>query len=95
MVIAALPDEAKLLRNFSLSGLGATLSFVYDGARERLPPLTDEQRTAANFIEGCQSQVWIAVELDEHKQLILAGDSDAGIVKGLVALVIILFKVKR
>ncbi len=53
------------------------------------------KRTAANFIEGCQSQVWIAVELDEHKQLILAGDSDAGIVKGLVALVIILFKVKR
>ncbi|MGE9806026.1 SufE family protein, partial [Escherichia coli] len=51
-------------------------------------------RTAANFIEGCQSQVWIAVELDEHKQLILAGDSDAGIVKGLVALVIILFQGK-
>ncbi|HEK0542337.1 TPA: SufE family protein [Proteus mirabilis] len=86
MAIAALPDEAKLLRNFSRCQDWEQ--------RYLLPPLTDEQRTAANFIEGCQSQVWIAVELDEHKQLILAGDSDAGIVKGLVALVIILFQGK-
>ena len=94
MAIAALPDEAKLLRNFSRCQDWEQRYLYMMELGERLPPLTDEQRTPANFIEGCQSQVWIAVELDEHKQLILAGDSDAGIVKGLVALVIILFQGK-
>ncbi len=34
----ALPDESKLLRNFSLSGLGGALP-LYDRARGRLPEL--------------------------------------------------------
>ncbi|MBJ2116296.1 MULTISPECIES: cysteine desulfuration protein SufE [Proteus] len=94
MAVANLPDEAKLLRNFSRCQDWEQRYLYMMELGERLPPLTDEQRISANFIEGCQSQVWIAVSLNESKQLILSGDSDAGIVKGLVALVIILFQGK-
>ncbi|MCK9782637.1 cysteine desulfuration protein SufE [Proteus columbae] len=94
MAVANLPDEAKLLRNFSRCQDWEQRYLYMMELGERLPPLTDEQRISANFIEGCQSQVWIAVSLNENKHLVLAGDSDAGIVKGLVALVIILFQGK-
>ncbi|MEQ4923577.1 cysteine desulfuration protein SufE [Proteus hauseri] len=94
MAVANLPDEAKLLRNFSRCQDWEQRYLYMMELGERLTPLTDKQRIAANFIEGCQSQVWIAVELNEQQQLMLAGDSDAGIVKGLVALVIILFQGK-
>ncbi|WP_337233992.1 cysteine desulfuration protein SufE [Proteus terrae] len=94
MAVANLPDEAKLLRNFSRCQDWEQRYLYMMELGERLTPLTDEQRISANFIEGCQSQVWIAVSLNENKQLVLAGDSDAGIVKGLVALVIILFQGK-
>lgn len=94
MAVANLPDEAKLLRNFSRCQDWEQRYLYMMELGERLPPMTDEEHTSSNFIEGCQSQVWIAVELNENKQLILAGDSDAGIVKGLVALVIILFQGK-
>jgi cysteine desulfuration protein SufE len=40
-----------------------------------------------NKISGCQSQVWMHAKLDDGKMLIY-GDSDAMIVKGLVALLI-------
>ena len=94
MAVASLPDETKLLRNFSRCQDWEQRYLYMMELGERLKPLTDEQRIVENFIEGCQSQVWIAVELNDQKQLVLAGDSDAGIVKGLVALVIILFQGK-
>lgn len=94
MAVVNLPDEAKLLRNFSRCQDWEQRYLYMMELGERLPALTDEQRNSANFIEGCQSQVWIAAHLDAHNQLVLAGDSDAGIVKGLVALVIILFQGK-
>lgn len=59
-----------------------------------LPPLPDAERTDANKVRGCASQVWLSThELSKDGQIRLAfrGDSDALIVKGLVALVIALF----
>lgn len=94
MAVANLPDEAKLLRNFSRCQDWEQRYLYMMELGERLKPLTDQQRIETNFIEGCQSQVWIVVERDEQKQLLLTGDSDAAIVKGLVALVIILFQGK-
>lgn len=40
-----------------------------------------------NKISGCQSQVWMHAKLDDDK-MIIYGDSDAMIVKGLVAMLI-------
>lgn len=50
-----------------------------------LAPLPETERTDATKVKGCVSQVWVVLD-DEDGKLILRGDSDAHIVKGLVAL---------
>ena len=45
----------------------------------------EEHRTDDNKVRGCQSQVWLHAELQNGK-VVFQGDSDAAIVKGLVAL---------
>jgi cysteine desulfuration protein SufE len=59
-----------------------------------LPPLADEERTAENKVRGCASQVWLAHRVDGSgggPRLVFSGDSDAMIVRGLVAIAIALF----
>lgn len=51
------------------------------------PGLSDADKTEDLKIKGCQSQVWIKAQLVDDK-MILTGDSDALIVRGLVALVL-------
>jgi cysteine desulfuration protein SufE len=63
-----------------------------------LPPLPESARTDANKVQGCASQVW----LDTHVQsdgksgpvLTFDGDSDAHIVRGLVAILFALYSGK-
>ena len=52
-----------------------------------LPPIDEHARTDKNKLSGCQSQVWINAKLENGK-ILFEADSDAAIVKGLVALVI-------
>ncbi|MEW5963391.1 MAG: SufE family protein [Pseudomonadota bacterium] len=60
-----------------------------------LPPLDEALRTEANKVRGCASQVWLASRLepgsDGQPRLVLAGDSDALIVRGLVAVLFALY----
>lgn len=59
-----------------------------------LAPLADEDRSDANKVRGCASQVWLATRRatsDGGRVMRFQGDSDALIVKGLVAIVIALF----
>jgi len=58
-----------------------------------LDPLEDEARIAANKVQGCASQVWLVSEADTSGAspvLTFRGDSDALIVKGLIAILHIL-----
>lgn len=60
-----------------------------------LPPLPDELRTDANKVRGCASQVWLATHLTDGatgKVFDLKGDSDALIVRGLVAILFALYQ---
>jgi cysteine desulfuration protein SufE len=52
-----------------------------------LAAFPEEQRLEENKVKGCQSQVWIFAELKEGK-IILYADSDASIVKGIIALLL-------
>ena len=52
-----------------------------------LPKFPDDYRSEKNKIEGCQSQVWMNAKLENGKMIIEA-DSDAMIVKGLIALLV-------
>ena len=54
---------------------------------EEQAPLADAVKTEQNLIDGCQSRVWIVCEEKDGK-LHFRADSDALIVKGLVALVL-------
>jgi cysteine desulfuration protein SufE len=59
-----------------------------------LQPLPDSARTAENKVRGCASQVWLSTRIDRENgraRLHFIGDSDALIVRGLVAIVIALF----
>lgn len=56
-----------------------------------LPPLDETERTAATKVEGCVSQVWMVGEEDAAGALHLRGDSDAHIVRGLIALLLKLY----
>lgn len=54
---------------------------------EEQAPLADADKTEQNLIDGCQSRVWIVCE-EKDGRLHFRADSDALIVKGLVALVL-------
>lgn len=59
-----------------------------------LAPYPEELRDEAHKVRGCASQVWLAPALatkDGRKVLAFRGDSDAHIVKGLVALLLALY----
>ena len=53
-----------------------------------LPPMADARKTEENRVQGCASQVWLATNVGEGADPVIAfeGDSDALIVRGLVAL---------
>jgi cysteine desulfuration protein SufE len=50
-------------------------------------PLDDKYKTEQNLIDGCQSRVWLQADYTEGK-IHFTAESDALIVKGIVALLI-------
>ena len=50
-------------------------------------PFPEADKTDTNLIDGCQSQVWFTVKMQDGK-LYFKGDSDALLVKGIVALLL-------
>ena len=49
-----------------------------------LPPFPEAARTDANKVRGCASQVWLDTRIEDGR-LTFLGDSDAHIVRGLIA----------
>lgn len=58
-----------------------------------LAPLSDDEHSEGNKVPGCVSQVWLVTEY-EADRLRFRGDSDAHIVRGLVAILLDLFNNK-
>lgn len=57
---------------------------------KQLPPFPDSERTEENFVHGCQSQVWMTHHVDpDTGRLYLLIDSDAMIVRGLAAIILV------
>ncbi len=57
---------------------------------KKLPRLPEEAYAEENKVKGCQSNVWMITRI-ENGRIIFEGDSDALIVKGLVALLLKVF----
>jgi cysteine desulfuration protein SufE len=57
-----------------------------------LKPLSDEERSERNKVRGCASQVWLVTEPETgDDRLRFRGDSDAHIVRGLIAVLLRLY----
>ena len=89
--MANLPDRERLVRNFNRCANWEEKYLYMIELGGRLPELSDSLRQPENAISGCQSHVWIVMEPHEDGTLSLLGDSDAAIVKGLMAIVFILY----
>jgi cysteine desulfuration protein SufE len=64
---------------------------------KELPPLEEAAHTAANKVRGCASQVWLVANDSgsaEDPIVTFEGDSDALIVKGLVAIALMIYSGK-
>ena len=60
-----------------------------------LVPLPDAARSERNKVQGCASQVWVATDVQKNgatgPMLTFQGDSDAHIVRGLIAILFALY----
>jgi cysteine desulfuration protein SufE len=64
-----------------------------------LAPLNEQDRSDANKVQGCASQVWLSTAVQPNGQagpvLSFAGDSDAHIVRGLIAILFVIYSGKH
>ena len=60
----------------------------------RLPPMPDALKIEETKVRGCMSQVWMVLGWNEARRLSLLADSDAQIVKGLIAVLCAIFQGK-
>ncbi len=85
MTINELQDE--VVEDFSeLSDWMDKYQMLIDLGNE-LKPLDERYKTQSNLIDGCQSRVWLQCDEKDGK-LYFTADSDALIVKGIIALLI-------
>ncbi len=58
-----------------------------------MPPLPEDDHIEANKVRGCASQVWLISKADHSSPPVLTfcGDSDALIVRGLIAILVTLY----
>lgn len=61
------------------------------GLGNELPPMDDSLKTEHSKVRGCMSQVWLVMGWDGQGRLTLLADSDAQIVKGLIAVLVAIF----
>jgi cysteine desulfuration protein SufE len=92
------PDIDDIIENFTLlEEWDDRYRYVIELGRG-LPPLADPDRNDANKVQGCTSQVWLATTV-EHSDggpvLDFIGDSDAHIVRGLVAILLAMVSGRR
>lgn len=85
------PSIDDIIENFSLlDEWDDRYRYVIELGR-RLPELSETDRTDANKVPGCASQVWLATRVTSDERgpiLMFSGDSDAHIVRGLVAILL-------
>jgi cysteine desulfuration protein SufE len=60
-----------------------------------LEPLSPSEHTDANKVRGCASQVWLVTEPGADGAIHYRGDSDAHIVRGLIAILLRLYSDRR
>ncbi|HEY0436383.1 MAG TPA: SufE family protein [Phenylobacterium sp.] len=84
-------ELAELVSEFEVLGdWEERYRYVIDLGKD-LAPLSDAERSDANKVRGCASQVWLVTEPGADGALRFRGDSDAHIVRGLIAILLRLY----
>lgn len=88
--MTTIPDLEEIKATFSiLDDWEDRYAYLIDLGR-KLPPYPDAARDEAHIVKGCTSQVWMILTINDGRLAIMA-DSDAHIVRGLIALVIAVY----
>ena len=92
-------DIAEIIDNFSvLDDWDDRYRYLIELGRQ-LPPLAPQAYNDANKVQGCASQVWLDTQVRPNGAggpiLTFVGDSDAHIVRGLIAILLALFSGKH
>ncbi|MFP1631601.1 SufE family protein [Zhengella sp. ZM62] len=93
----SLPTIDSIREDFSfLDDWEERYRYVIDLGRE-LPPITDAEHNDANKVQGCVSQVWLVTDAGPGPDPVIGfrADSDAHIVRGLVAIMLALHSGKH
>lgn len=86
-------DLDELTENFSFfESWEEKYQYVIDLGRT-LEPLDDSFKTDTWKVQGCQSQVWLVPTFGEHR-IHFRGDSDAILVKGIIAIILMIYNDK-
>ncbi|TDT92755.1 cysteine desulfuration protein SufE [Azorhizobium sp. AG788] len=89
--LTPLPTLEDIFENFALlDDWDDRYRYVIELGRA-LPQLPDADRCDTNKVQGCVSQVWLATLVSPGPVLSFRGDSDAQIVRGLVAILFAMF----
>src|SRR3984885_12479087 len=96
---AAMTDIAEIIENFSiLDQWDDRYRYLIELGRA-LPPLAPAAHSDANKVQGCASQVWLDTKVRPNGAdgpvLTFDGDSDAHIVRGLIAILFSIFSGRR
>jgi cysteine desulfuration protein SufE len=83
------PDLEEMIENFSLfDDWEERYKYLIDLGKS-LPPMGEELKNDQTLVKGCTSQVWIICETETSTgQYLFTADSDAHIVKGLIAVLL-------
>lgn len=90
--MANLPEKEKLVRNFNRCANWEEKYLYIIELGSKLPEPSETLHQPENAISGCQSQVWIRMTPQADGSIAFEGDSDAAIVKGLIAIVFSLYQ---
>ncbi|VFP83290.1 cysteine desulfuration protein SufE [Candidatus Erwinia haradaeae] len=90
--MSTLPDRDTLVFNFHRCANQEEKYLYIIELGSKLPSFSSALYAKKNIISGCQSQVWISVGVDKKGLVVLEGDSDAALVKGLIAIVFSCYK---
>ena len=91
MTLSMMQELDELAAEFDMLGdWEERYRYVIDLGRS-LEPLSEDERNDVNKVRGCASQVWLVRRADANRRLGFRGDSDAHIVRGLIAILLRLY----
>lgn len=89
-------DTEKLISNFEFLDEWEERYALLIDLGKKLPEIPDELKTEENKVRGCMSQVWMVTHVNDESppRIEFIADSDSHIVKGLIAVLLIIYSGK-